>query len=318
MKRRLAVLAAALCVSCANHPSRPVAIGINPWPGYEMLYLAAEKGIFARHGLLIQLEEYSSLGDVRRAFEHGQIDGMACTLVEVLQAREHSGRDPKIVMLTDYSNGADVIMARPGVSSVRQLAGMRVGLEFASLGLYVMTRAAEIEGTPIAAIRIEPADQAEMEEAARSGLMDAAVTYPPASFGLERLGWKPIFDSSRIPGEVADVVVADAAVFRRIPDFQVRLLAAMSDAFRYLGTDPGHAVALMARRERLSDDEFRRALRGIRLVDPGETPLYLAKGGPLARACEQVDRALRKSGQLAASGQFGKWQDLLPSRQEND
>lgn len=288
-----------LSASCAGPSSNPVAIGINPWPGYETLYLAQERGFFAKHGLDVELEEYSSLGDVRRAFERGQIDGMACTMVEVLQAREQSGRQPRVVMVTDYSRGADVIVAKPGIGSVRDLNGKRVGLELASLGVYMMSRAATLHGIRLENLRLIPTDQTEVEEAARESKIDAAVTYPPASIHLRKLGWKPLFDSSRVPEEVVDVVAIDKPVLDRDPEFHRAFLAAMEDSYAYLATHRRQAVKLMAERERISVEEFEQALAGIHLIEVREMPRYLAPGGPVERVFAVLEQELRRVGQLS-------------------
>ena len=62
--------------ACSEAPSDPLRVGINPWPGYGPLFLAADKGFFAEEGIDVELVELTSLADVRRAFERGQIDGM--------------------------------------------------------------------------------------------------------------------------------------------------------------------------------------------------------------------------------------------------
>src|SRR5437667_11275229 len=106
-----AILCAAWLAGCAGH-ELPLRIGINAWPANEFLFLAQEKGFFAAQGVDVRLIEYSSLGDVRRAFDRGQLDGMTATLVELLQSREGSRPAPRAFMATNVSNGADVIVAR--------------------------------------------------------------------------------------------------------------------------------------------------------------------------------------------------------------
>ena len=73
------LLCAAWLAGCGRHEG-PIRIGINAWPGNEFLFLAQEKGFFAAQGVDVRLIEYSSLGDVRRAFDRGQIDGMTGTI----------------------------------------------------------------------------------------------------------------------------------------------------------------------------------------------------------------------------------------------
>ena len=106
------LLCAAVLAGCMAHRAAPLRIGMTPWPGNPFLYLAAAKGFFAAEGVQVQLVESGSLGDVLRAFERGEIDGIAGTLADVLEARERTRRKPRVFMALGTSAGTDVILAR--------------------------------------------------------------------------------------------------------------------------------------------------------------------------------------------------------------
>jgi NitT/TauT family transport system substrate-binding protein len=101
----------------------PLRIGINAWPGYEFLYLAQEKGFFRDAGIDVRLVEFNSLSDARRAYEREQIDGLGTAIIEVLQAREVPDRHLQIVSVVDYSDGADVVLAKPAITDQATLRG---------------------------------------------------------------------------------------------------------------------------------------------------------------------------------------------------
>ncbi|MCX6921662.1 MAG: ABC transporter substrate-binding protein, partial [Verrucomicrobia bacterium] len=117
--------------------------------------------------------EFNSLSDARRAYERGQVNTLASTVIEVLQARDNSSRSPQIVQVVDYSNGADVILARPGLTNGASLRGARIGLELASLGVYVLARGLERSGLSLADFKTMPMDQLSMGDAVRKGELDA-------------------------------------------------------------------------------------------------------------------------------------------------
>ncbi|MBI1854182.1 MAG: ABC transporter substrate-binding protein, partial [Planctomycetes bacterium] len=214
--RALLILAVPILAGCGPEPAMPLRLGINSWPGYEVMYLAQEKGLFAAEGVNVRLVEYSSLGDTRRAFERGSVDGMLCTTVELLQARERSTRRPVAILMTDFSNGSDVILAREAVSSVADLRGKRVGVEVAALGPFLLSRALERAGLELADVSLVPMDQTDMPRAITEGRVDAVVAYPPASTETLRGGAiRTLFTSAEIPAEVVDVVVLDAAILER-------------------------------------------------------------------------------------------------------
>src|SRR5437870_10578595 len=213
-----AILCAAWLAGCAAH-ELPLRIGINAWPANEFLFLAQEKGCFAAQGVDVRLIEYSSLGDVRRAFDRGQIDGMSGTLVELLQSRDATRRAPRAFMVTDLSNGSDMILARGSVAAVSGMAGKRVAAEPESLGMFMLARALAREGMPFSAVAVVATDQTDMAKNLDSGWVDAAVTYPPVLFEIMQIpGTRTIFSSADIHGEVVDVVALAGDVLERRRD----------------------------------------------------------------------------------------------------
>lgn len=89
-------------------------VGINPAPGYELIFLAEEKGFFREEGLEVRLVEFTCLADCRRAFERGQVDVVGTTAVQVPVGRESGRYSPKIVDVSDGAGGADGRMAASG------------------------------------------------------------------------------------------------------------------------------------------------------------------------------------------------------------
>ena len=90
--------------------SRPLRIGISPWPGYETAALAERLGFYDDAGVQVRFVEFSSLSDSRRAFERGQVDGFFGTIPDLLAARSQGMRDPRICRIVDASQGGDRIV----------------------------------------------------------------------------------------------------------------------------------------------------------------------------------------------------------------
>jgi NitT/TauT family transport system substrate-binding protein len=307
-----AALFAMLACGCDRAPQRELRLAINPWPGYEFLYLAKEKGFLAEENLNVRLLEYASLSDCRVAFESGQVDAMACSLIEVLQARENSHRTAKIILATDFSDGADVILGRANFASLPALKGHRVGLELGSLGGFMLGRALELQGMKLSDVELVSCTPDTLEAALANGDIDAAVTYPPASVHLEAGGqMHRLFSSAEIPGEVVDVVAVDAPVLERDPELPARFSRAQQRAQEYSRAHPQEAYTLMGRREAISAAEFEQALKGIHLVDVAEQQAFFGPKGSLLRSLADVDRTLRSTGQLHKSS-IAAVADLLP------
>ena len=91
---------------CVREPEAALRIGTNVWIGSEPLYLARELGKLDPAS--VQLVEYPSASEVLRAYRNQAIDGMVISLDELFGLAE-DGYDPRIILVVDVSNGADVV-----------------------------------------------------------------------------------------------------------------------------------------------------------------------------------------------------------------
>jgi len=244
--------------------AEPLAVGTNVWPGYEPLYLARNLGYYNDS---IRLVEYSSATEVLRAIRNKLIDVAALTLDEVLLLRQ-SGVDVRIVLVTDISNGGDVIVARPGIESLADLKGRKVGVESTALGAYVLTRALQKVGLTPADVQVVPIEVASHYMAYTDNVMDAVVTFEPVRSQLLRDGAHLVFDSSQIPGEIVDVMVVREEVLAGKEEQIQGLISGWFKALTYLSVNPNDASKRMTGRLNLSPEEVLASYEGLILPDP--------------------------------------------------
>lgn len=290
-------------LSACSAPPEPLRIAINPWPGYEYLYLAEQLNLFEAQGVEVQILQYSSLSDARRAYERGQVDGFGGTLVEVLVSNEQSPRTPKIVHVPDYSNGGDLIIAHASISEVKQLQGKTVAIEPNTLNTYILARALNRVGLTLDQVTLVSVAQADMFSALQAKQVDAAVSYPPHSIAmLKQPHLKPLFSTREIPGEVLDVIALDAQlVATRKADIQA-MLRGLEAAKNYAKTHPEHAYRIMAERQNISPEEFRTVVENdLKILYEADQAAYFGPQGLLLSALQNTQSVLLASGSLSKS-----------------
>ncbi|WP_167494711.1 ABC transporter substrate-binding protein [Vibrio profundi] len=266
-----------LLSSCEQYTKKTVRIAINPWPGYEFLYLADQKGIFEDVGLDIELVELASLADVQRIYVQGRVDGMASTMIEVVHVVGESQEPLTIVLLPDYSNGGDVIVTRSDIKNLADLRGKVVMAELGSLGMFMLHLGLEKAQLSLNDVQLNNSEQLEVQSLFSSQAIDAAVTYPPFSTQVLRdSNYHIIFDSSEIPKQVIDVVSVKSEIVNQDPTWVPRFHQAWGKALAFARENPQEAYSIMAEREGISVDEFEDALSGLRLVDEGQQASALA------------------------------------------
>lgn len=270
-----------------------IKIAFNPWPGYEFLYLAQETGLFKKYNLNIELVELSSLSDTLRVYEHGHVDGMASTVIEAVLAVDRTQEALDVVLVTDYSNGGDMIIAAEDIKSVEQLKGKKVGTELGSLGVYVLAAALEKHKLELEYVETINAEQLEVLEVMKSGEVDAVVTYPPFSVEVLKLpGTKRIFTSKETPGQVIDIVSIKKSTLAQLPnDWLARFYLMWDEALAYAKENPEHAYQTMAIRQGVPVEEFTSTLNDILLMNAEQSHNLLNNGVSknLSDVCELMD-----------------------------
>ncbi|WP_373975946.1 ABC transporter substrate-binding protein [Chitinibacter sp. SCUT-21] len=298
----------AICILCsvliltacsASKPKEPLRVGFNPWPGYEFLYLAKMKGFYEKAGLDVKLIELNSLGDVRRAFERGQIDVMATTLVEVAVAAENSGKKIKVVAVVDTSAGADVMIARKPLASVQALAGKRVGMEGITVDVLNAHYALQSAKLSLKDVQVVTLAQDDLMQELEAGRLDAVQTYPPYSIKLlADQRYQAVFDTSKIAGKVIDVISVDAQVLENRPQDIKALVhsffAAMDD-FKVNRQADAH---LMGARSGGNAESYLAGLDGLQLIDQTDQVKYLQANGLARQSLQETGAALQAAGVL--------------------
>ncbi len=295
----LVVAWAALFLNQKPEERTPIRIGTNPWPGYEFLHLADQKSFFREEGANIQLVRFDTLEDTRRAFERGQIDGMTVTMIELLQANE-DGSPSRVAAFTDFSNGPDVILARGGIKSVADLKGRTVGIEPSSLSVFIIARALEKAGLSLDDVKIRGVNPTNMEEAMKSGEVDAVHTYPPLSLEMQKRipGLTKIFDSSQIPGEILAVIAFNPDIVAHRKEDLRAMRRAWDKTLAYADAHPDEANTIMAKMENISPQEFAQARSEIKLLPISEQNKIMAPGGSFEQTLTKVQALLHKQGQI--------------------
>ncbi|WP_413173931.1 ABC transporter substrate-binding protein [Anabaena azotica] len=253
------VLAIALA-NCTTEPVAPLRIGANLWTGYETLYLARDLGYYDNQP--IKLVDYPSGTEEVRAYRNNEIEGAGVSIDQAISLAT-SQENIKIIAIMDISHGGDVILGKPGITDMKALKGKRVGVEATSLGAFFITRALEKNGMSVKDIKIVPLKLTEHELAYKKGDVDAVVTFGPARIKLLASGAKLLFDSSRIPGEIVDVIAVSTEAIANHSDTIQALINGRFRALDYLNNNPQDAAIRMAKRTQLTPEQILNAFQGL-------------------------------------------------------
>ncbi|MGE5504122.1 MAG: ABC transporter substrate-binding protein [Actinomycetota bacterium] len=298
-RRRRFLLAAAagatvmpLLPSC-DQP-RPLVTSLHSWVGYETLVLAREFGWLPAWAQLRQVE---NAGETLALLKSGAVDAGCLTLDEVLRARA-AGVPLTVVLVFDVSAGADMVLARPGIESLADLAGKRLGLEEGAVGALVLAKLLEVAGLPPSALTLVDLPPDRQVAAWQAGQVDAVVTFEPTATLLRRQGARLLFDSRQMPDTIFDVL----AVRRERASDRAAMRALVGGHFRaldHIRASREDAVHRIATHQGVAPEEVRQQLGGIALPSLAANRGYLVpEGSHLLAAAAMLSTLMTGQGLL--------------------
>ena len=170
-------LAAALAAAPAAAQTK-VNIGMSGWTGFAPLTLAKEAGIFARNGLDVTIKKIPQ-GIRHLAIASGDIQ-CAATTVETWIAWNANGVATTQIFQLDKSFGADGMVTRSSIASIKDLKGKTVAASapgtapYFTLAWFLKENGLSVKDVTV--VNMEPAAAA---QAFIAGQNDVAMTYEP-------------------------------------------------------------------------------------------------------------------------------------------
>lgn len=307
-----AVLLLAAWLSACDKPTEPFRVGTNIWIGYEPLYLAQDLGLYGEAP--IRMVTLPNATEAQQALRAGVVEAAALTLDEALTMQQ-DGVDLRVIAVMDTSHGADVLMAKPSVRSLADLKGKRVGVESTATGVLMLHEALASVKLGVQDITMVYLTVDQHEAAFRAGRIDAVVTFEPVRTQLLAQGAHALFDSSRIPGRIVDVLVTTGANSARHAETLGLLLRGHFQALEQLRADPLKAAAHMTVRQGLSAQQVVDSFQGLHIPSLQENrQLLTGAPSPLQRSAQQLQELMLAHKMLgkasALDGMFAP--DLLP------
>lgn len=298
MPRRIAYLLILVFVSsglpgCNISPAKPLRIGVLVWPPYEIAFLARDLGYFDAKA--IELVDYESPSTVERAYRDGTLDAIMVTADYLIDIAADIP-DQRAILVIDFSEGGDALMARREIAHLLELRGKRIGVEKSVLGGYIANRMLEHAGLGIDDVEIVPVDIPDQEAAFRNGDIDAVLTYEPTRSRLAQLGATELFSTRDIPGEIVDLLVTNNQVIASQKKNLEVFVSAWARALDYLRNNPDDSALRVAPRQNLTPRQYLDALQHARIPSMRENIALLSHGPQsLATALHRhVDSMLRQ------------------------
>lgn len=281
--RRLMASVAVLATLAATVTAAPLKIGYSDWPGWVAWEVAIQKGWFKEAGVDVDFEWFEYVPSME-AFAAGKIDAVCVTNGDALVTGA-TGAPSKAILINDFSNGNDMIVAQPSIKSVKDLKGKKVGVEVGFVGHLLLLKALEANGMTEADVELVNVPTAETAKALASGDVAAIAAWQPNSGQALKAvpGSTAIYSSADVPGLIYDVLAVNPASLSERPEDWAKVVKVWNRVAAFVN-DPAtqdEAVEIMAARVNLPAEEYKPLLKGTKILSPDEAKKAFAKGDGL-------------------------------------
>ena len=246
----------------------PLKIGYSDWPGWVAWQVAIDKGWLKEAGVDADFEwfDYSASLD---AFSANKIDAVTVTNGDAL-VMGGGGTKSVMIMLTDYSNGNDMIVGKPGVKSLKDLKGKKVGIEIGFVEHLLLLNGLKKEGMKESDVTLVNTTTNNTPQVLASGDVAAIGAWQPNSGMAMQLvpGAKPIYTSAQEPGLIYDVIAVNPSSLAANRDEWVKLVKVWDHVVSYIN-DPAtqaDALKIMSARVGLTPEQYKPLLKGTKLL----------------------------------------------------
>ncbi len=228
----------------------PIKIAYSDWPGWVAWEVAIQKGWLKEAGVDAEFLWFE-YGPSMEAFTAGKVDAVMVTNGDALVTGANGAKNV-IIMLTDYSNGNDQIVAKPGIKSIKDLKGKKIGLEVGLVEHLMLLNALKKAGLAESDVEIVNTPTNQTPQVLASGQVDAIAAWQPnAGQALAALaGSKAIYTSADEPGLIYDTITVSPQSLAQNRAAWVKLVSVWNKTLAYIN-DPAtkvDALKIMAAR----------------------------------------------------------------------
>jgi NitT/TauT family transport system substrate-binding protein len=269
---RPGLLTAGLLLSLSSLNAAPLKIAFSDWPGWTALEIAAQKGWFKEAGVDVELLWFE-YGPSMEAFTAGKCDAVTVTNGDALVTGAGGAKNVAI-LITDYSNGNDMIVAKPGITSMKELKGKKIGIEIGFVEHLLLLNGLKKVGIEESEVELVPTPTNQTPQVLASGQVDAIGAWQPNSGSALKAvpGSKSIYTSADEPGLIYDAVVVTPQSLAQHRAEWVKFVGVWDKVVAYLA-DPKtreDGIKIMAARAGVDPKEYAAFLPGTRLMTLAE------------------------------------------------
>jgi NitT/TauT family transport system substrate-binding protein len=277
---RIGTLTIGLLAATGNLLAAPLKIAYSDWPGWVAWEIGIQKGWFKEAGVEVEFQWFDYVPSMD-AYVAGKVDAVCMTNGDALVTGA-TGKPSVGILINDYSNGNDMIVAAPGIESMKGLKGKKVGLEEGFVPHLLLLTGLEKNGMKAEDVTIVNTPTNETPQVLASKAVDAIGAWQPNSGqALKALpGSKPVFTSADAPGIIYDLLYVSAESLEKNREEWAKVVKVWYRIAEYIRDEENidDALKILAGRVKISPEEYEPFLKGTYILTLDEALKRWEKG----------------------------------------
>lgn len=280
----LAALAGlALFATSSRLAAAPLKIGYSDWPGWVAWEIGVKKGWFKEAGVDVEFVWMDYVKSME-AYAAGQLDAVCMTNGDALVTGA-TGKPSVGIIINDFSNGNDMVIAKKGITSVKELKGQTIGVEVGFVDHLLLLKGLEMNGLTEKDVTLKNTPTNNTPQVLASGEVAAICAWQPNSGQALKLapGSKAIFTSKDAPGLIYDLLYVDGASLKAKRDDWKKVVQVWYKIVAYMGEEKNldEAIGILAGRVGVTPAEYEPLLEGTMILKPAAALKAWKKGDGL-------------------------------------
>ncbi|MFT3989938.1 MAG: ABC transporter substrate-binding protein [Luteolibacter sp.] len=258
--------------SLARLAAEPLKIAYSDWPGWVAWEIGIKKGWFKEEGVDVQFQWFDYVPSMD-AYVSGKVDAVTMTNGDALVTGA-TGKPSVGILINDFSNGNDMIVAAPGIDSIKDLKGKKIGVEEGFVCHLLLLAGLEKNGIKPEDVTIVNTPTNETPQVLASKAVDAIGAWQPNSGQALKVlpGSKPVFTSADAPGIIYDLLFVSAESLEKNREEWAKVVKVWYRIVEYIKNEENldEALAILSARVGIKPEEYEPLFKGTYILSKEE------------------------------------------------
>ncbi len=261
----------------------PLKIAYSDWPGWVAWEIGIQKGWFEEAGVEVEFSWYDYVPSMD-AYVAGEVDAVCMTNGDAL-VTGGTGKPSVAIIINDFSNGNDMLVAGPGIETVADLEGQAIGAELGFVGHLLAITALQSVGLSADDVTWVNVPTDETPQVLASGDVAAVAAWQPNSGQALKTvsGSSAVFTSANAPGIIYDVLAVSPESLEEDREEWAKVVAVWYRIVEFLQdeTNRDEALAILSSRVGITPEEYEPFFGGTYILSLEEALMIWEEGDGL-------------------------------------